>query len=425
VTIENALTGLEAHSSSGGLYSGTHILDTGGSVSASYSSNINLYTNQSPNWVELCGIDDAHLAAGYGAYIIATNCSYDNGIPVINEYQGTVDVFGAYNCSGSSNSAVVAANPHQEGVNSAQGDDPALVEFREANNLFFDLSRRVNDDISATGEFDRGKFSSEYVNVINKFKSFIDKNPSSALSKTALTTAVHCFRALEDQDAMKSFLKRIKDHARLSKVSGLAKRFMIDYLSRRKDFDNAIVTANEIIEEQAGDKDLVCDVLFAKGLIYSHDLNQPAEAAQCFSNIINNYPDNPLVKLAGKELELLGYDDPKSAKQTAAGDGAQIMEFSAANYPNPFNPATEIRYALPSDGQVTIRIFNILGEQVRVVTDEFKFAGRYKVVWDGKNNQDVQVASGVYIYRISYVPSAEASGNVQPIVRTGKMNLLR
>lgn len=427
VTIENALTGLEAHSSSGGLYSGTHILDTGGSVSASYSSNINLYTNQQPNWVELCGIDNAHLAAAYGAYISATNCSYDNGIPVIDEYQGTVDVFGAYNCNGSSSSARVATNHHQEGVNAVQGNDPALVEFREANTTFFDLSKRVSDDISATGEFDRQKFSGEYVNVITKFKSFIDKNPSSALSKTALTTAVHCFRALEDHEAMKSFLKKIKDDAKLSNVSGLAKRFMIDYHSSQKDFDNAIATANEIMKEQTSDKELVCDVLFAKGLIHSHDLNQPAEAAQCFSNIINNYPDNPLVNLAENELELLGYEVSKNAKQTAADDGAKITEFSAANYPNPFNPATEIRYALPSAGQVTIRVFNILGEQVRLVVDDFKLAGRHTIVWDGKNNQGEVVASGIYIYRISYLPSAEAGGNgpVQPIVRTGKMNLLR
>jgi len=128
--------------------------------------------------------------------------------------------------------------------------------------------------------------------------------------------------------------------------------------------------------------------------------------------------------LAENELALLGYETDKSAKEAAVVDN---LEFSAANYPNPFNPATEIRYALPFAGQVTIRIFNILGERVRLVMDDFRLAGRHTVVCDGKNNQGEMGASGVYIYRISYLPSAEAGGNgqVQPIVRTGKMNLLR
>jgi len=428
-TIESAGAGYgfqAASSTTGGLYSDTHILNSGVSVSATYYSNISIYSEQSGNWVELCGYADYHLSAAFGGNITATSCSFDYGTPVINEYQGNVDVLGGvYNCSGALKSGVVAANESQEAVSSVQGDDPALVEFREVNLMFFDLSRRVYDDISATGEFDRNKFSDEYVDVIDKFKSFIDKNPNSTLAKTALTTAVHCFRALDDNEAMMSFLKRIQDDAKLSKVSGMAKRFMIDYHRGQNDFDAAMATVDELMKEQARDKELVCDVLFAKGLILAHDLNQPAEAARCFLTITTNYQDSPLVNLAENELKLLGYEIPDSARQTAAGDNAQITEFSAANYPNPFNPATEIRYALPADGQVTIRIFSILGGQVRLVADEFKLAGRHKVVWDGRNDQGEPIASGVYIYRISYLPIVEAGESVRPIVRTGKMNLVR
>ena len=65
------------------------------------------------------------------------------------------------------------------------------------------------------------------------------------------------------------------------------------------------------------------------------------------------------------------------------------------NYPNPFNPTTTIRYALPQDGIVTIKIFDILGQQVATLKNEFQKANRYEVKFDSKG-----LASGVYIYKI-------------------------
>jgi hypothetical protein len=63
------------------------------------------------------------------------------------------------------------------------------------------------------------------------------------------------------------------------------------------------------------------------------------------------------------------------------------------NYPNPFNPTSTIRYELPQDGQVTIEVFDILGQKVRTIVDEFKKADRYEVTFNSTG-----IASGVYIY---------------------------
>jgi hypothetical protein len=65
------------------------------------------------------------------------------------------------------------------------------------------------------------------------------------------------------------------------------------------------------------------------------------------------------------------------------------------NYPNPFNPTTTIRYELPQDGQVTIEIFDILGQKVNTILNEFKNAGRYETVFSSTG-----LASGVYIYQL-------------------------
>jgi len=71
------------------------------------------------------------------------------------------------------------------------------------------------------------------------------------------------------------------------------------------------------------------------------------------------------------------------------------------NFPNPFNPSTTIRYGLPKAERVTLKIYNLLGEEVvTLVNDEQQAAGYHAAIWDGRNKNGVVVASGIYVYRI-------------------------
>ena len=65
------------------------------------------------------------------------------------------------------------------------------------------------------------------------------------------------------------------------------------------------------------------------------------------------------------------------------------------NYPNPFNPVTKIRYDLPSDGKVSIKIYDINGRLISTLVNENKTAGRYEMEFNGDN-----LSSGVYYYKI-------------------------
>lgn len=66
------------------------------------------------------------------------------------------------------------------------------------------------------------------------------------------------------------------------------------------------------------------------------------------------------------------------------------------NYPNPFNPSTKIVYQIPSNGNVTLKIYDILGRAVTTLIDEFKTTGRYEVDFNAS-----ALASGTYIFRIT------------------------
>lgn len=70
------------------------------------------------------------------------------------------------------------------------------------------------------------------------------------------------------------------------------------------------------------------------------------------------------------------------------------------NYPNPFNPSTVIDFSLPAPARVEVRIFNILGQLVRVLLDQDLPAGSHQVTWDGIDGRGKSVATGVYFYRL-------------------------
>jgi len=87
------------------------------------------------------------------------------------------------------------------------------------------------------------------------------------------------------------------------------------------------------------------------------------------------------------------------------------------NFPNPFNPTTTIRYALARKGptHTELLIFDALGQKVRTLVNKPQSAGVYSVVWDGRDEAGLEVATGLYFYRI-------VSGD---FVQSRKMLLLR
>jgi len=113
------------------------------------------------------------------------------------------------------------------------------------------------------------------------------------------------------------------------------------------------------------------------------------------------------------------YSDADGTVDAAAGKTAASLTISTAdivvaveeagvptafalseNYPNPFNPTTTIEFAIPVAGNVELVIYNINGQKVRTLVNETKDAGFYKVMWDGRNEIDETVSSGIYLYRL-------------------------
>jgi len=92
-----------------------------------------------------------------------------------------------------------------------------------------------------------------------------------------------------------------------------------------------------------------------------------------------------------------GYSDEVSVYFLAVDDAILLPEDYALmqNYPNPFNPATMIKYALPEAGQVSVKIYNLLGVEVASLVNNYQKAGRYEIQWHAGD-----LASGVYLVQM-------------------------
>ena len=131
-----------------------------------------------------------------------------------------------------------------------------------------------------------------------------------------------------------------------------------------------------------------------------------------------NFP--PYTVLSSPALRAISFIDEKHG--FAVGEGGTILYTSNGgitgvdghepnipydfvleqNYPNPFNPSTEISYKLSAVSRVTLKVYDVLGRELRALADgERQSAGKHSLRWDGTNQRGERVGSGIYYYRLT------------------------
>ena len=70
------------------------------------------------------------------------------------------------------------------------------------------------------------------------------------------------------------------------------------------------------------------------------------------------------------------------------------------NFPNPFNPVTEIKYELPSESLVNVSIYDVVGRKIKSLVNQEQSAGSYSLQWDATNSVGEAIPAGMYIYTI-------------------------
>lgn len=100
------------------------------------------------------------------------------------------------------------------------------------------------------------------------------------------------------------------------------------------------------------------------------------------------------------DIELVKTDS--LGQVTAIGnDTIDTIAFRLVNHPNPFNPTTIISYSIPAAAAVELSIYNVKGQKVVTLVNQHQEAGEYNAQWNGSDEQNNPVASGVYFYKLS------------------------
>ena len=129
-----------------------------------------------------------------------------------------------------------------------------------------------------------------------------------------------------------------------------------------------------------------------------------ARARNADGEVVGQWNSIPLNRNKRQVLELTldGGMRVVRVEPLAAAKAGTSASGLGPNAPNPFNSATQIAYRLSSPGPVQLVIYNVLGQPVRTLVDEFQGAGSYQVQWDARDRQGASLSSGVYIARLAH-----------------------
>jgi tetratricopeptide (TPR) repeat protein len=325
-------------------------------------------------------------------------CYFDGGTPSISKSsECTVQTSSNLSCG----SYKISSSRQGENENyqfALENDSTSGSGFEQINSEYFSLNRKRINALKTKTTLNQEVLCNEYEKVIEDYKNFIAENPDSPLARKAVIYITRCLRRIdnlrEDRKAtgMRNFLTGIIENKKYPALKSSAERLMIDYYTEVKDYTSAIEISNSLIEKYKSDNYYACDVLYEKGLILLNNLKNSAEAAKCFITILQDYPESPIANLAENHLIQLGYN--KDEFESEKDSSSLAKEYNISNSPNPFNPVTTIQYNLPEDINVVLEVFNIRGQKVKTLVNNFQSAGSHEVIFDGSN-----LGSGVYFYR--------------------------
>ncbi len=166
--------------------------------------------------------------------------------------------------------------------------------------------------------------------------------------------------------------------------------------------------SREFVIQNAGNETLTGSIIMPDGftLVESQNFAIEASESQVFTVLHTAVEGEELT-----ESITINSNDPHNNSHTVVvtvsnvldNDENNILPVETAlngNYPNPFNPTTTISFSLKENSDVVLHIYNILGQKVTTVVDEYRNAGNHTITWKGTDSNNRKVSSGVYFYRM-------------------------
>ena len=279
-------------------------------------------------------------------------------------------------------------------------DDPDFIDYKEIMDSYNIIKDKFIEDKKSGKRFSPLKYKSDLDSVIEQFKKFISKYPDSPYTASVLSRMGSIWRILDNFEELSDYINKTANNPKLQHLKPYALSTLISMYIKMDEYIKAVELYNKLIEDYP-DHPMAVEWLYGKGIVYKYHMGKPASAEKIFRIIIEKYPDNPTAQSANDELKYVKHELPVK-KLGEKEESEEPLNLSVQNYPNPFNPETTISFILPEQGYVLVKIFDVMGREIRTITDKKMSAGRHTVRWDGKNHTGQYVASGIYFYRIKF-----------------------
>ncbi len=184
--------------------------------------------------------------------------------------------------------------------------------------------------------------------------------------------------------------------------------FALNYETDKFEFVSVTPADEDLLKSTGGETlfhHVVADgqVTVANGLYNGTAVSGGGDVVQFVFRVLREFEDNARFEIADGLVF-----DPSQLQNPAVVAGVLELQSTPRefalhqNFPNPFNPDTTIKYDLAESADVTLQIYNVLGQVVRtLVASEAQNAGRYQIRWNGMDDRGVPVSSGIYFYQIS------------------------
>ena len=219
--------------------------------------------------------------------------------------------------------------------------------------------------------------------------NMIENYPDSSFSFNALNLLKKLY---QNADSVKNVYQSLFNNSKKKDLYAMAGLILAEV-----DTVNKLSHINDVINSYGQDNVVQC-ALFDKFVYYHFEKADKQNALEILNNLDNLFPLSEADIEAHIILGDTSYFNYDLAKKpvlqiTAAQTPAEYK--LSENYPNPFNPSTIISYQLPKDGVVTLKVYDVLGREVKTLINGYKTAGNYSVSFDAS-----KLASGIYFYQI-------------------------
>ena len=185
--------------------------------------------------------------------------------------------------------------------------------------------------------------------------------------------------------------------------------FVLNYDAEKFEFVEAMPVAEDLLTSSGGETPLLRgwspeagQVHVMNAIVNGSEVSGGGDIVRLVFRVLRDFEDNARFEIA----EGLVFDPSQFANPLAGGVldiQTTPTEFALLqNFPNPFNPDTTIGYELAESADVTLQIYNVVGQVVRtLIAAEPQSVGRYQVRWNGMDDRGTPVSSGIYFYQLS------------------------